>query len=285
MRTPPPMIAGLSTLAGRYDVLFCDVWGVVHDGLRAYPAADEALRRFRADGGTVILVSNAPNPSHRVATLLDQRQVSRAAWDRIACSGDVARGVLAARGATRVHHIGPDRDIQLLDGFARVPIVEAEIALVSGLADDRTETGEDYRPRLAALLAAGLDLVCANPDRVVDLAGTLLPCAGAVADIYDHMGGRVIWCGKPYAPIYAAARRLAAEVRGAAVPDARILAIGDSVITDLAGAADAGIDALLVTTGIHREAVTRDGALDADALARLIAGHRPPIGVMTGLAW
>ena len=213
----PPMIAGLSALAGRYDVLLCDVWGVIHDGAAAHPAACDALQRFRAGGGTVVLVSNAPRPGRAVAPQLAGYGVPDGAFDAIVASGDVSRAVLAARPGVRVFHIGPDRDLPLFEGLdaRRVPLDEAELVLCTGPWNDEVETPEDYRALLQDVLARRLMMVCGNPDVVVERGGRLIYCAGAIADLYAAMDGEVLYAGKPHPPIYrqalAAAGRCAAR--------------------------------------------------------------------------
>jgi HAD superfamily hydrolase (TIGR01459 family) len=283
---PVPMLAGLSAVAERYDVLFCDIWGVVHDGVRENAAAGDALERFRARGGTVVLVTNAPIPWSSVARLLEQKAVRRSAWDAIVSSGDVTRGLIAERGGAGVFHIGPDRDLSLFRelAVARGPVATASIAVVTGLVRDDEESAEDYRPVLQAMKARALDLVCANPDRVVHVGDRLLPCAGVIGDLYEELGGVVVWAGKPYAPIYDMALKKAGVLRAAPAPKGRVLMIGDSLKTDIAGATDYGIDALFIARGIHRESMT--GADDAAAVAKLFRdANVRAIGAMTALAW
>lgn len=285
--SPASPFPGFSALAQGYDLVLCDVWGVLHDGLNAHLEAADALARFRAKGGAVVLVSNAPRPSEWVVGSLDEKSVPRSAWDAVVTSGDVAKRMIADRGLTSVHHIGPARDLPLLgdDRIARVALDEAPIVVVTGLVDDRVETPEDYDDRLAELKARGLPLVCANPDLVVMVGEDRLWCAGALADRYEAMGGETLWAGKPYGPIYEAAMRLGADVLGRAVPRERTIAIGDAVRTDLRGATDAGIDCVFVADGIHGEELGR-GAPDPEKLEALFAEHGyRPVAVMPKLAW
>lgn len=287
--TPPPVLDHAGELLARYDVIFCDVWGVVHDGHTAFAEACNALIRFRRQGGTVILVSNAPVPGDRVAAMLDSRAVPRAAWDKIVSSGDLVIEDLRAHGYTRVYAIGPrDRDAALFSRLTAelVPLEEAEAIVCSGLNDDRRETAEDYRGILEAALARRLPFVCANPDLVVDVGGTLLLCAGSIAEIYERMGGEVFWAGKPHAPAYDAAKRHAEDRRGAPVERGRILVIGDAVRTDIAGAARAGLDALFIASGIHRADLMPDGKIVPERLARLFGDDAPPaVAAMPVLRW
>lgn len=285
----PPVLAQGRALLARYDAIFCDVWGVIHDGHRAYATACDALQRFRAGGGTVILVSNAPVPNARVAVMLDERKVPRDAWDAIVSSGDIALQHVAAAGYQRLYTIGPrDRDSALFNALPgrSVPLAEAEAMICTGLVDDRKETEESYRPLLEQARQLGLPFVCANPDLVVDVGGTLYLCAGAIADLYARLGGQVFWAGKPHASAYASATETAQRLRGAPTPKARILAIGDAVRTDLTGAHRAGIDALFIAAGIHREELLHDGVLCTERLSRLLAPPAPqPVAVMHMLAW
>ncbi|MCL4767591.1 MAG: TIGR01459 family HAD-type hydrolase [Hyphomicrobiaceae bacterium] len=283
-----PILDGAARLLGGYDVVFCDVWGVLHNGVAPYAAAGEALARFRARGGTVVLVSNSPSPSSSVAALLDRIGVDRNAWDAAITSGDLTRAHIADRGIRRVHHIGPRRDLNVFAGLdvERVELARASAIVCTGVVDDRRETGETYRPILIGARERALPLVCGNPDLVVEVGGELLPCAGAVAALYELMGGHVYWAGKPHAPAYTGAHQLAESLRGGAVSHNRILAIGDAVRTDLAGAAGYGVDCLLIAHGIHRDELMRAGRIDPGRLAALLQStpHRP-VAAMTALAW
>jgi HAD superfamily hydrolase (TIGR01459 family) len=287
--TPPPIVTGAGDLLQRYDVIFCDIWGVLHDGHRAFEPACDALMRFRSQGGTVILVSNAPVPKDRVAAMLESRAVPAAAWDDIIPSGEIALRHIAEQGYERIHCIGPaDRDASTFTRLTaqRVPLREAQAILCTGLNDDRTETEEDYRALLLEARAMGLPFVCANPDLVVDVGGKQYLCAGAIADLYERLDGAVFWAGKPHANTYDAAYAAAQAIRAAPVARDRILAIGDSLRTDLKGAQTAGIDAIFVASGIHREETMGSGEIFPDKLAALFAPPAPPaIAVMPQLAW
>lgn len=209
-------VEGLDELVGRYDLILCDVWGVLHDGLRGFAAAGHALSRFRAAGGRVLLVSNAPRPGKAVASQLDHLGVVRAAYDAVLTSGDLTRAVVAGRGARPYHHIGPERDLGLFDGLPARPcgLAEADYVICTGLDDDETETIEDYGPKLAAMRGRDLEMICANPDLVVERGHRLILCAGALAAAYDELGGRTITAGKPHPPIYAEALRIGGELLG-----------------------------------------------------------------------
>lgn len=253
-------IGGLSEVAGSYAAIFCDVWGVLHDGEVKSPSAEAALAAARASGRTVVLLTNSPRPSAGVARQLDILHVAREAYDLIVTSGDVTRALIAKAGR-RLLHIGPPRDVDLFAGLdvAVVGEDEAEAVIVTGLYDDETELPELYAPLLARLKARDLPLVCANPDVIVHRGGRLIWCAGSLARDYAALGGEVRMAGKPYRPIY----ELAAE--GAGISDPKdILAIGDGLNTDIRGANDFGADALLVVGGIHGEEL---GGANAEAAA------------------
>ncbi|CAM3025316.1 HAD-superfamily class IIA hydrolase, TIGR01459 [Paracoccus aminovorans] len=250
------IIRSLDEIGSGYDVLFCDLWGCLHNGRAPYPAAVAALQDFRRGGGRVVLMTNAPRPRKYVAEQLDRMGVPRDAWDEIVSSGDAAQDAMFA-GAVgrRVWAIAQPKD----EGFfadipeewqdappiQRVPLTEAEGIVCCGLFDDLTEAPEDYHTRLFLARERKLKLLCANPDVVVDLGEKRLYCAGALAELYEGLGGEVLYFGKPHAPIYDLARR-----RLGLDDAARILAVGDGIATDIAGAAGEGIDAIFVTGGL-----------------------------------
>jgi len=276
-------------LAPDYDALFCDVWGVVHNGIAAFAAACDALQRFRSRGGTAILITNAPRSGAAVGRILDRLGVPRAAYDAITSSGDVTRGIVEARLNQAVFHLGPQRDLSIFAGLdvTFAPLDRADYVVCSGLFDDTTQTPESYRDMLAAMRARSLYMVCANPDIVVERGDTLVYCAGALADAYAALGGEVLYCGKPHAPIYRAALAAAAAARRGRVPERkRVLAIGDSVRTDLAGATAFGLDCMFVTSGIHAEQYGSREAPDLSALNAIFAAAGvAPRAMMRGLVW
>jgi HAD superfamily hydrolase (TIGR01459 family) len=277
-----PLLAG-------YDVIFSDVWGVVHDGQRAFAACADAFTRFRAGGGTVVLVSNAPMPSDEVARVLDQKGVTRTAWDAIVSSGDLALTHISERGYRRLHRIWrPGFDeafIARLPGDATA-IDQADAIVCTGPLDERREEPEAYRARLVDPARRGVPFVCANPDFVVHVGAALLPCAGAIAKIYEELGGPVYWGGKPHPAAYAEAFRVAARLRGHEIAAARVLAIGDAIRTDLASAKAAGVDAVFITTGIHRDDLMDGDTIRADRLAAALDGFAPPTrAVATAVRW
>jgi HAD superfamily hydrolase (TIGR01459 family) len=286
---PVPLIDHFAPLASGYDVLFCDVWGVMHNGIAAFAEACEALKRFRQRGGTAILITNAPRPDAAVVRILDRLGVSRESYDAIVSSGDVTRSIVAARLTESVFHLGPPRDLPIFEGLKVrfAPVESADYVVCSGLFDDTKETPASYRDMLGAMRDRSLLMICANPDVVVERGETLVYCAGALADAYAALGGQVLYCGKPHAPIYEAALARAASLRGGTPPPLnRVLAIGDSVRTDLAGAASFGLDCLFVTSGLHAEQYGSRDAPDLAALnAMFDAAGVAPKAILRGLAW
>ncbi len=245
-----PVIDGLGAIADRYDVLLCDIWGVLHNGRQSFRPASDALVAFRKRGGAVVLVSNAPRPSPPIREQVIGLGVSPDAFDAVVTSGDVTIGLIAERGDAPVHHIGPERDLSLLDAAAQlsgarprlVPAEDASYILCTGLFDDEVETPDHYAERLGAFAARRLPFVCANPDLIVHRGKELVYCAGALAQAYEDLGGEAVYAGKPHAPIYKAALAAAAAARGAPVERSRVLAIGDAMRTDVAGAAGQGFE-------------------------------------------
>ena len=286
----PRIIANAGPLLTRYDAIFCDVWGVMHNGRTAYADAGDALARFRSAGGTVILVSNAPVPASGVERVLEKTGVRRDAWDAIVSSGDIALRHIAEKGYCRMHWVGPSRRdyaLYIRLGEPHAALDEADSIVCTGFKDDRNETVEHYRALIEEGVARNLPFVCANPDLVVDVGGARLMCAGSIAAEYERQGGEVFWAGKPHASAYGAALRMVEELRGKAPPLQLILGIGDAVRTDLAAAAGLGVDALFVAAGIHNDAVMANGEIDADKLAALFTprGTPPAIVAMPHLRW
>ena len=283
-----PVLKRAGDLLARYDVLISDVWGVVHDGLWALEPACEALMAYRERGGAVVLLSNAPGPSQQVAGLLDAKRVPREAWDRLVTSGDVTRALIAQSHHNQAYHIGWQSDRPVFDGLdvTLVDEDEADIVVATELNDYRTETPEQYRPLLERFARRGLPFICGNPDLVVHVGEDLLPCAGALATIYEELGGSVAWAGKPYRPAYDLALAGAADARGGrSVEPAKVLVIGDAVRTDLAGARLMGFDSLFIAGGIHRDETMRGGEVDAPGLAKVLDGLPvQPIAAMGALA-
>jgi len=268
------------------DVLLSDIWGVVHNGLEAFPEACKALHSHRSRGGTVILITNAPRPADSVQRQLRKLGVADETYDAIVSSGDLTRHYVANHSGRRVFWLGPKRDSSIYRGLDAVlsPLEEADYLVCTGLLDDETETAEDYRPMMLKARERRLPFICANPDIVVERGDRLIYCAGAIAELYRELGGEVIFYGKPHRPIYERAMELAAEQRqGREVSRGRVLAIGDSVRTDLAGAHGFGIDCLFVTRGIHSEEFEGIDQLDPTSVKELF-GH-PPKALIRELRW
>jgi HAD superfamily hydrolase (TIGR01459 family) len=264
--TAPQPIAGLSDLAARYDALLCDVWGVIHNGRESFPAACAALARFRAERGPVILISNSPRPCGPVIEQLDGLSVPREAWSEIVTSGDATRLLLAERAPGPAWKIGPDRDDPLYEGLGVefADLDHARFISVTGPFDDENDEPADYRDRFCAAIARNLEMICANPDIVVQRGEKLIYCGGALAQLYESLGGQVTMAGKPYPAIYELSL-----ARTAADP-ARVLCIGDGLPTDVRGANARGLDVLFVASGIHGgETIGPDG-LNGAAVADLL---------------
>jgi HAD superfamily hydrolase (TIGR01459 family) len=284
----PPLIPHFSTLAPGYDVLLCDVWGVVHNGVAAFPDACDVLMRARAAGATVVLITNAPRPDGVVARQLERLHVPRETYDAIVSSGNVTRGEIEKRPGQSLFHMGPKRDHEIFTGLnvRFAPLESADYVVCSGLDDDDSETPDDYRARLETMVARKLFMVCGNPDVVVERGDKLVYCAGSIADLYASMGGAVIYAGKPYRPIYEMALAKAEASGGRNVALKRVLAIGDSVRTDLKGAHAFGVDFLFVTSGIHAEELGGRERPDSAALKSVLAAAgKLPKAVMRRLVW
>lgn len=268
------IISNLAQISDQYDAVLCDVWGVIHNGRSAYQDACAALSRFRDQGKPVILISNAPRPSSIIPGQLDFLKVPRTAWDGIVTSGDATRAEIEQRGP-RGYKIGPSKDEGLYEGLPVDfrPIETADYVICTGLRDDLSEPPESYRSELAALVARDLPFICANPDRVVQFGGQLIPCAGALADIYEELGGRVIMAGKPFAPIYDLTIAAAQTAAGKHLDRARLLCIGDGVQTDVAGAFNQQLDCLFVAAGIHAQELSGEAGLESGKVDAFLAAN------------
>lgn len=301
MPTPHPRIlTGIAPIAASYDVILSDIWGVVHNGQQHFTAAVDALRRFRAAGCTVILLTNAPRPSPPVLRQLEGLKVPHDCFDDVVTSGDVTLNFIAEHGVKPVHHIGPPRDLALFDILERdtgvrpplTPLEDAAYVVCTGLFDD-AEQPSDYDARLATMRQHQMEMICANPDIVVHVGDHEVWCSGALAQRYEqNYGGRVLQAGKPFAPIYERALSLAQAKRAQPIDQRRVLAIGDGVGTDIKGAQAQGLDVIFVTSGIHREELhngqrdPRGGTPDQAALATLLRQHDiAPLASMSQLIW
>jgi HAD superfamily hydrolase (TIGR01459 family) len=275
----------LRDLVGGVEVVLSDIWGVVHNGLEAFPEACQALHTYRQQGGTVILITNAPRPADSVQRQLRKLGIADDTYDAIVSSGDLTRLFVADHPGKKIFWLGPERDNSIYRGLDPVigPLEQADYIICTGLFDDETESAEDYRAMMLQALERKLPLICANPDIVVERGDRLIYCAGAIAELYRELGGEVIFYGKPHRPIYERAMELAAERRGRPAPLDRVLAIGDSVRTDLTGAREFGIDCLFVTRGIHAEEFEGLDQLDPASVKELF-GH-PPRALTRELRW
>jgi HAD superfamily hydrolase (TIGR01459 family) len=287
-----PVLDTIKDLGPRYPAWLVDIWGVMHNGHRAFPRAVAATRAFREAGGIVVLLSNSPRPSPSVKDQLSRLGVPADAYDATVTSGDLTRHELAKHKGATVFHLGPERDRPIFEGLDVTlgSVEDSELIVCSGLFDDETETPEDYAALLSALAARKLPMICANPDHLVERGDRLVWCAGALAASYEKAGGDVVYAGKPYAPIYALAFETIGTLAGRAVPKSEILAIGDGVHTDIAGASGAGLNSVFIASGLHLPANSGGeaggGVLDARALEELFADTKPrPIAAMRALIW
>jgi HAD superfamily hydrolase (TIGR01459 family) len=278
-----PIQTSIAGLARTCDAWIVDIWGVMHNGARAFAAAGEACRQFRDGGGIVMLLSNAPRPFSAVIGHMASLGVDPATYDGGVTSGDATRAMIEARQGQRLLHIGPERDKGLFTdlGVTLTTPEEAQAVVCSGLYDDTRETPDTYAPLFDRLVNRRLPMICANPDLVVERGDKLIYCAGALAAAYAGKGGEVIYAGKPYLPIYQRTFAVIDRVAGRAVARERILAIGDGLDTDLLGAHRAGLRSVLIASGVHLS-----GGISADALEELFASrpHRP-VAAMPALAW
>lgn len=286
----PHALSGLGDIAADYDILLCDVWGVIHNGRESWPDACAALTRFNENGGHVVLISNSPRPASDVVAQLDRLGVPRDSWKAFVTSGDATRAELARRAPGPAWVIGPERDWPLYEGLgldSAHGAVDAAFISVTGPVDDETETPEDYRERLAAGVARDLELICANPDRVVQRGDRLIYCGGSLADLYESLGGRVVMAGKPYGPIYELAVDEGERLLGRPVDRSRVLCIGDGVVTDVLGANRQALDCLFIAQGIHGDAARGpDGRLDPARAADLLKAETTYARyAMLDLAW
>jgi len=286
-----PVISSIKDIGSRYRAWLVDIWGVMHNGHRPYPRAVAATKSFRQTGGIVVLLSNSPRPSPGVQEQLRRIGVPDDAYDATVTSGDLTRHELGKHNGARIFHLGPERDLPIFDGIAvRLGSPQdAELVVCSGLFDDETEAPEDYLGMLGELAAQKLPMICANPDHLVERGDRLVYCAGALAALYEKLGGSVVYAGKPHAPIYKLALETVGQLAGGSVAKDQVLAIGDGINTDIAGAASLGIDAVFVASGLHVPSAPGGETgenLDGLDLAELFAhAKRRPLGAMRALNW
>ncbi len=288
-----PIVTNLPATVRNRSVWFVDIWGVMHNGVRPFDGAVRACRAYRSAGGIVILVSNAPRPGSAVAAQLGRVGVPNDTYDAIVSSGDLSRDLILAYTGTTIIHVGPERDQSLFDGLgvtvdclppaaASAADWNASAIVCTGLADDERETPDDYIGRLTPHANASVPMICANPDLTVERSGRLIPCAGAIAAVYEDLGGAVTYAGKPHLPIYEAAQRTAEGLAGRKIDRPMIIAIGDGVRTDIEGAARFGIDSVFIASAVS----LGDAALDELSLENVFQKHeRPPLVAMAELDW
>jgi HAD superfamily hydrolase (TIGR01459 family) len=278
-------------LASDFDIVLSDVWGVIHNGIAAFPEACEALRMFRERGGTVAMITNAPRPSAPVVDYLRGLKIGDDTYDAIVSSGDVTLHYIDQHRHMKPYYLGPRRDRGIYDALnlSFVPIESADYIVDVGLVHEDTEHPDDYRAMLEKAASRRLPMICANPDLVVERGDRLVYCAGALAELYRNLGGEVIFAGKPHRPIYEQALGAALDKRkqaGKSVASPRVLAIGDSVRTDLEGANAFGIPCLFVISLIHAADFGGHDDLDEARLGQFFGqASKPPIAVTRRLAW
>jgi len=282
------VLTGLSTLADRYDVLLCDVWGVIHNGRESFPDACAALARWRAQVGPVVLISNSPRPAAAVVPQLDHLGVPRESWSVMVTSGDATRALLAERAPGPAWALGPERDAPLYEGLGLAFAGPETAAFISctGPYDDEVDTPQDYRDRFVAAIGRGLEMICANPDIVVQRGSTLIYCGGALAEFYTALGGQATMAGKPFAPIYDLALAEAGRLLGRPLDAGRVLAVGDGIPTDIRGANAQGLDVLFIAGGIHGGEMIGEAGLDSAAVEQALGAESVRADyAMAGLVW
>ncbi len=284
-------ISGLSAVADRYDGFVLDLWGVIHDGVVAYPGVAETLAALRAAGKRTIMLSNAPRRATALIEQLTRMGIARELYDEVLSSGEAVHLELERRGdpvfaalGDALYHLGPERDRNVFDTLTcrSVELERADFVLNTGPVEV-SETVEDYQSVLERALARRLPMVSANPDHVVIRQGKRITCAGALADRYADMGGQVVSRGKPDPAIYAVA------LAALGIADkSRVCAVGDALHTDIRGARAGGIDAVLVTGGIHADelGIKWGEVADPVRLAELARHHgETPVAAIPKFVW
>jgi len=281
-----PVLDGMREVAPASEAWLVDVWGVIHNGMRAFEAGCEACAAFRETGGYVVLLTNAPRPAPAVVAQITRLGVPREAYDAVLTSGDVTRGLVQAWSDKRIHHLGPERDRGIFEklGVDLATSIEADIVVCTGLFDDTTETPADYEVTLKGFKRRSTVMLCANPDLMVERGDKMVYCAGSLAAAYEAMDGEVVYAGKPHLPIYELAQSMVRDGLGREVAKDRLLAIGDGLRTDIKGAAAAGIRSVFIASGLHVGAGQR---LSPAVVAELFQDvPRPwPIAALDELKW
>ncbi len=276
------LLSGLEPIADNYDHFILDIWGVLHNGVRAYDTVVPCLEALRALNKQVLLLTNSPNRAHYIPPQLDTMGIGSHLYDHIISSGESTHHALQDYTGQNIYCFYKDEHPTAIEGLDMTRVhtpEEADVGLISHLP--RLMTADEYKPLLQRCLDRNLPVICANPDKVVDVGGTLYPCAGGVADLYEEMGGTVSWHGKPHAPVYEWAIELLGNPH-----KSRVLAIGDSIRTDITGASNFGIDVLWNVVGIHLMEISDNGHISEYKIKQALTGlPHVPTGILNGLAW
>jgi HAD superfamily hydrolase (TIGR01459 family) len=270
------IITHFSDIIAPYNFIICDIWGVLHNGVACFKDAHQVLSKAREQNKTVILLSNAPRPSHDVIPQLTRLGVPQDAYNAIVTSGDITQNLLRERANQNVFLLGPERDLTIFDGLNMRPVSldHADLVLCTGLFDDGTETPADYQPLLQKMLERGLHMLCANPDLVVERGAQLIFCAGAIADLYAKMGGKVTLIGKPFEIAYEQTFLSYEILTGQKADKNTTIAIGDAIRTDIKGANQFGIASLFIAAGIHAHELMQDSKQDSKQVSENMSNER-----------
>ncbi len=280
-------IQSLGEVANRYTGILCDVWGVLHNGKSVYQEAALALANYRELGGKVIMLTNSPRPEAGVIEQFDELGVDSNAYDGVVSSGDATRELIQKTKGS-VYHLGPSRDKPLFDGLdvALVSDEKCDVIVCTGLFNDEIETPEDYRNQLEKLAKRAVPFICANPDVVVHRGDQLIWCAGALEKLYSELGGQTLVAGKPHKPIYELGQQKINQIAGSSIAKSEILAIGDAMPTDVAGAQNNGYDLLYISAGIHYTEYGSQENPNEEHLAKFLTSHgAKPTVWMPRLRW
>lgn len=252
------ILKSLDDLDGLYDAILCDAWGVIHNGIAAYEAATNVLSRTHERGVPVLILTNAPRTYDQLSKHFQDMGIDPSIYDDIISSGEVGRDILLMSDIRKCYHLGPKIDeelLNMLDFRIIANPAEAEIIFNSGLRDNTVERSSDYQNLMETLYHSNLSMICVNPDKTVHVGLQQRECAGKLAEIFENLGGKVTWVGKPYPHIYERSEAALGQIRNRSIDTGRILAIGDTLHTDIKGAAKRGYKTLFVTNGIHKNEI------------------------------
>lgn len=241
----------LGQISQNYDIILCDIWGVIHNGQKLFSGSISALQKARENGIKVILLTNSPRPSLSVIEHMQSLGLFKKFWDHIVTSGDLTHHLIA-QGPRNIFFIGEKKDLVLFEGLD-IQIVgeqDAETIICTGLYNTEREVPEVYTELLKRFAQRQIPFICANPDILVNRGNNIIHCAGSLALIYRNLNGIVKMIGKPHLPIYNMALKKASD-SCYPLDKKRILAIGDGIETDIKGAIEAGLASLYVGKGIH----------------------------------